>query len=94
VRFDWDEAKNAINLQKHGIGFEDAVFIFDDPLHISTPDRIVYGEQRWQTVGMANGVLLLMVARTLETEDDEEYVRLISARKAEPHERRRYEASH
>jgi len=94
VRFDWDETKNAINLRKHGIAFEDAVFIFDDPLHISRPDRIVDGEQRWQTVGMANGVLLLIVAHTLEAEDDEEdYVRLISARKAEPHERRRYEAS-
>jgi uncharacterized DUF497 family protein len=74
---------------------EDAVFIFEDPLHVSAPDRIVDGEQRWQTVGMSNGVLLLMVAHTLETGDDEEeeYVRLISARKAEPHERRRYEAS-
>jgi len=41
---------------------------------------------------MAHGVLLLLVAHTLETEDDEEYVRLISARKADRHERRPYEA--
>ena len=45
--FDWDESKNAANLRKHGIAFEDAVFVFADPLHISTPDRIVDGEERW-----------------------------------------------
>jgi hypothetical protein len=94
VIFDWDERKNAANLRKHGIAFEDAVFVFADPLHISTPDRIVDEEQRWQTLGMVNGVALLLVAHTLETEEDEEYVRLVSARRAEPHERRRYEASH
>jgi len=77
-----------------GFPCEDAVVVFDDPLHISMPERIVCGEHRWQTIGMANGVVLLLVAHTLETEDGEEYVRLISARKAEPHERRRYETGH
>jgi len=91
---DWDDRKNAINLHKHGIAFEDAAFVFEDPLHISAPDRIVDGEERWQTLGIVNGVTLLLVAHTLETEEDEEYIRLVSARKAEPHERRRYEASH
>ena len=94
MKFDWDEKKNASNLRKHGIFFEDAVFVFDDPLHISTADRVISGEQRWQTIGMANGVVMLIVAHTLETEDDDEYVRLISARRAEPHERRRYETGH
>ncbi|SEF61717.1 hypothetical protein SAMN05421819_0596 [Bryocella elongata] len=90
--FDWDENKNAANLRKHGVAFEDAVLVFDDPFHISLPDRIVEGEQRWQMIGMAEGVLVLLLAHTLETNDEDQYVRLISARKAEPHERRRYEA--
>ena len=51
----------------------------------------MYGEQRWQTVGTVDRVLLL-VAHTLELEDDDEYVRLISARKADRQERRDYEA--
>jgi len=92
VIFDWDDKKNAANLRKHGIAFEDAALVFDDPFHISMPDRIVEGEQRWQTIGMAEGVLVMLLAHTLETGEEDHYVRLISARKAEPHERRRYEA--
>jgi uncharacterized DUF497 family protein len=94
VIVDWHDRKNAINLHKHGIAFEDAAFVFEDPYHISTPDRTVDGEQRWQTLGVVNGVMLLLVAHTLEIEDEVEYVGLISARKAEPHERRKYETSY
>ncbi len=49
------------------------------------------GEVRWQTVGMADGVLLLLVVHTFEDEDEAEVIRIISARKADAHERRRYE---
>jgi uncharacterized DUF497 family protein len=91
LRFEWDEKKNAINLRKHGITFDTAVVIFDDPQQLLIPDRVVGGEQRWHTIGSADGVLLLLVVHTLENEDGEEVVRLISARRAERRERRRYE---
>jgi uncharacterized DUF497 family protein len=90
LRFDWDETKDANNLRKHGVGFEAALLVFDDPLQLSAQDREVDGEERWQTIGMAGGVLLLLVAHTFEDEDEEE-VRIISARKANAQERRRYE---
>ena len=91
MRFDWDETKNAINLRKHGVDFNTASLVFDDPLHLPVKDREVDGEVRWQTVGMADGVLLLLVVHTFEDEDEAEVIRIISARKADAHERRRYE---
>ena len=91
MRFDWDETKDAANLRKHGVGFEAASLVFDDPLQLSAQDREVNGEERWQTIGMAGGVLLLLVAHTFEDENEEEVVRIISARKANAQERRRYE---
>jgi len=54
-------------------------------------DREVDGEERWQTIGKADGILLLLVAHTFEDEDDEEVIRIISARKVNAHERRTYE---
>jgi uncharacterized DUF497 family protein len=90
VRFEWDETKNAVNLKKHGVDFETASLVFDDPLHLSAQDREVAAEERWQTIGMADGVVLLLVAHTFE-DDETEAVRIISARKANAHERRRYE---
>lgn len=62
--YSWDEAKNLSNQHKHGVSFEIARLVFDDPLHISRQDRIENGEQRWQTLGMADGVVLLLVAHT------------------------------
>jgi uncharacterized DUF497 family protein len=52
--FEWDEQKAEINLRKHGISFVDAARVFDDPLAVTDRDRIENGEQRWQTVGMAD----------------------------------------
>ena len=95
MRFDWDETKDANNLRKHGFGFEAASLVFDDPLQLSAQDREVDGEERWQTIGMAGGVLLLLVAHTFEDEDGEEVVRILSAGRspvwANAQERRRYE---
>jgi hypothetical protein len=90
--FEWDEQKADINLRKHGIRFEDAARVFDDPLAVTDQDRIENGEQRWQTVGMADGYLLLLVAHTVRFEDEGiEVVRIISARRVDRAERRRYE---
>jgi hypothetical protein len=48
VRFDWDEAKNRQNRRKHGVDFEVAALVFDDPNHRSEQDRFVNGEERWR----------------------------------------------
>lgn len=89
--FEWDEEKAQKNLRKHGIRFEAATKVFDDPLAVSTQDRVVNGECRWQTVGTVEGCTLLVVAHTLRDADNVEIIRIISARRAEPKERRRYE---
>ena len=90
--FSWDDDKNESNQRKHGVSFEAAQLVFDDPLHITRQDRIENGEQRWQTIGMAAGIVLLLVAHTwFETESGEEHVRLISARRTTKLERKIYE---
>ena len=90
MRFEWDETKNESNLCKHGVDFETAALVFDDLMHVTEQDRDVDGEERWQTIGAVKGMLLFFVAHTVEDEGDE-VVRIISARKVNAHERRRYE---
>lgn len=90
MRITWSEEKNRKNLAKHKVDFETAQYVFADPLHRSRQDRHVDGEERWQTIGRVAGVFFLLVAHTLEIEDEEE-IHIISARKATAHERNRYE---
>jgi hypothetical protein len=87
VQFDWDEAKNRRNVAKHRIHFETAILVFEDPHAFVRYDRIVDGEERWQTIGMINGLVVLLVVHTV----DDDLIRIISARKATPRERRIYE---
>ena len=90
--FEWDDKKAKSNFRKHGISFEEAALVFDDPLAVSKHDRIEDGEQRWQTIGMAGDCLLLLVAHTVCLEESgAEVVRIISARRLGRKERRRYE---
>ena len=87
----WDEAKNRTNRLKHGVSFETARHVFDDPLHISVPDRHEHGEERWKTIGLVGPVVILLVVHTYGEENGEEFVRIISARKANSFERGQYE---
>jgi uncharacterized protein len=92
VRFEWDPAKSRANGRKHGISFEVARRVFDDPDALADHDRVEGGERRWQTLGMVGGVLLVLVAHTVRLEDEEdEVIRIISARRADRKERQRYE---
>jgi uncharacterized protein len=93
MRLTWDEAKNRSNQRKHGISFDTAARVFLDPLHISRQDRTVEGEVRWQTIGMVDGVLLILVAYTVIGEEDEA-IRIISARRVTRQERIEYEEAH
>jgi uncharacterized DUF497 family protein len=91
VEFTWDERKKRGNQQKHGVSFETAIMVFDDPYHLTRQDREVAGEPRWQTIGMVKGVHMLLVAHTVS--EDEEAIRIFSARKATPSERSIYAQS-
>jgi uncharacterized DUF497 family protein len=95
LRFEWDEAKNLANQRKHGIRFERAIEVFNDPLYLQILDRVENGEERWQTFGLIKGRLLLMVVHTIAEELEDgmvaDTIRIISARDATPRERVRYE---
>ena len=90
MRIEWDEVKNRHNLRKHRVSFETAKLVFDDLYAQSIQDRVVYGEERWKTVGMIKG-LIVVVAHTYRQEGEVEVIRIISARKATAVERRAYE---
>lgn len=91
MRIIWDENKNRSNQVKHKVSFEVASIVFEDPFQLSRIDRVVDGEERWQTIGLVDGVLLLLVAHTWEDASGEMVIRIISTRKADAHERKRYE---
>jgi uncharacterized protein len=89
MRFEWDEKKNRGNIAKHKVSFATAILVFEDQHALSILDRIVNDEERWHTLGMISGVVLI-VAYAWRDEDGEEVTRVISARKATPGERRTY----
>jgi len=91
MRFVWDENKNRSNRAKHGISFETASQAFDDPFSITLRDRFADVEERWHTLGMVQECIILLVVHTYRDEQDEECIRIISARKATPTERKAYE---
>jgi uncharacterized DUF497 family protein len=84
----WDPVKAALNLAKHGVDFEDAATVFSDPL-LLIQSNLAHSEdeQRWLALGESKRELLLVVVHN----EDEQTIRMISARKAGPRERRRYE---
>ena len=91
IRFEWDQLKAENNLRKHGVSFELAMRVFADPLALSSQERIEGNEARWLTIGVVDHVVMLIVVHTLREDEGIEIIRIISARRAEPKERRRYE---
>jgi hypothetical protein len=91
LRWIWDPEKAKANLEKHKVSFELAERALGDPLCISVPDPFPE-EERWRTLGspIADGIVVLYVVHTWPADEDGEG-RIISARKAESHERRDYE---
>ncbi len=87
MELEWDAGKAALNLQKHGVSFEDAALVFYDDGRIESYDgREDYSEDRWATIGAVYSAVLYVVY----TIRNEETVRLISARKANASERKQY----
>jgi uncharacterized DUF497 family protein len=91
VRFEWDETKDRANIAKHGIGFDEARRVFSDPHVIVREDRVVEGEERLHAIGHVGRVL--PVVHTVREEGLGAIVRIVSARKATPTERKLYEES-
>jgi hypothetical protein len=85
--FEWDERKNAANVAKHGVSFATASRIFEGPVLTAVDERQDYGEVRHKSIGMVDGMLVLVVTHT----DRQGRIRIISARPAKRTERKRYE---
>ena len=88
MQFEWDLKKTANNLRKHGISFKEAATVFGDPLSMTfeDPDHSI-NEERFVTIGESRQRRILVVAHT----DRRGVIRIISARKATPRERKFYE---
>jgi len=84
----WDKNKAIANKKCHKVSFESTKPVFYDDLAITIEDRD-HEEQRFITIGMGERFVLLVVVYCYQ---DETTIRVISARKAEPHERREYES--
>ena len=89
MRFEWDEAKNDVNIRKHGIDFTDVVDMFTHPMLTLADDREDYGEERWIGIGW----LKTLIGVVVYTERKGDVIRIISARKAVKQEVRFYEQS-
>jgi hypothetical protein len=84
----WDSEKLKTNIEKHGIRFADAVLVLDDPRAITVvDDESDPKEQRFVTLGVDASGRVLVVVYTWRGDD----IRLVSARPAEPHERKEYD---
>ncbi|WP_071192745.1 BrnT family toxin [Trichormus sp. NMC-1] len=88
LKFEWDEDKDKLNQKKHGVSFEEAVSIFNDPLSINFDDpEHSLGETRYIIIGLSDQGRYLFVSHA----DRNDKIRLISARLVTPKERRYYE---
>lgn len=85
VEFEWDESKAALNWQKHRVDFHDAAMVFVDENRIEIFDEFHSDdEDRWQVIGKVDEILFVVYTERVDS------IRLISARKANAHERRMY----
>jgi uncharacterized protein len=98
VRYEWDEGKNRQNQRRHdGISFELAALVFEDDHCLIGPDRVdETGELRWHALGAVSvepgiGDVLLVVHVYREEDDGKEIIRIISARRADKDDYRRYQ---
>ena len=87
MKFEWDDAKNITNIEKHHIDFSDVVEIFQHPILTNIDSRENYGEERWIGIGQLQGRTIVVVY----VEYLNNIIRIISARKATKRERKYYE---
>ncbi len=86
--FEWDLQKAQSNLRKHGVSFEEASTVFQDPLSVTIDDPLHSSfEERFVILGMSSQNRLLVVVHT----DRRDRVRIVSSRRATSHEQKAYE---
>ena len=86
MRYEWDETKNEINIHRHGIDFEDARLIFDNPILLKPDLRRDYGEDRLVGLGFLVDVIVVIVFTKRN-----DVIRVISIRRANKNERKIYQ---
>ena len=86
MRYAWDPKKNQRNIARHGLAFEDAVGIFEGPTLEKVDDRFEYDEIRVYAVGVVNGIEITVIYTDVARTER----RIISAWRAERHEREAY----
>ncbi|MBK5276215.1 MAG: BrnT family toxin [Desulfuromonadales bacterium] len=87
MKYEWDEAKNAVNIENHGVDFNDPHELFEGNKLIVPDDRKDYGEKRFIAVGHINNRLMIAVY----TQRPPGAIRIISLRKANSREKARFE---
>ncbi len=90
MKFEWDERKNQINIQKHRMDFKEAYKVFESPMLVNIDNRGDYGEERWVGIGMIDARVVTIAF----AEPEEDVIRVISLRKAITKERKRYEKAY
>jgi len=92
MKFEWDKNKEKINIQKHGVTFEQASYVFTDQFALSRlDDEHSFDEDRWVLLGKSLNETLLLVVHTFRDNNGTEFVRIISARKATQKEKQTYQ---
>ncbi len=92
INFVWDDNKNKLNVQKHGISFETAVHIFNDGMRLEFEDEqhSTKDEARFNTIGLAHDILTVVYTERYNIWTKTDDIRIISARKATKTEREAY----
>lgn len=92
MKFEWDSEKEKVNVEKHGITFEQASYVFADQFALNKYDEEhSIDEDRWVLLGKSLNEVILVVVHTFKDDDNIEYVRIISARKATKKEQQSYQ---
>lgn len=90
ITFEWDDRKNALNKQKHGVSFQEAVIVFVDENALVLPDtEHSYAENRFVILGLSSAMRILVVCHCYREQSN--VIRIVSARKATKDERLQYE---
>ena len=90
ISFTWDSKKNSINIQKHGISFEEAKSVFyDDNARLTHDPDHSEDEERFIILGLSEKLNILVVCHCYK--EDSEIIRIISARKATKNEKEQYQ---
>lgn len=87
MKFTWSEAKNRINIRKHGFDLSDAEKVFGGPMLIEEDACQTYDEKRFLGIGILEGRVVVVI---VYAEPDDETTRFISMRKADSSEKKRF----